>query len=345
MKFAQLGATGLYVSRIALGTMTFGGAGQAPWNVIGGLDQPAADTIIGTALDHGVNLIDTADMYAGGESEEILGRVLKGRRDDVVLATKVAARMGPGPNETGLSRYWITRALEDSLRRLGTDHVDLYQVHGFDPVTPIEETLRALDDAVRAGKVRYLGASNFAAWQLMRALGISERNGLARFDASQSYYSLAGRDLEAELVPLLTDEKLGLLVWSPLAGGLLTGKFDRSGTTDLDARRSKADLPPVDREQTHDIVDVLRTVAGRREVTVPQVALAWLLAQPVVTSVIVGAKRLEQLTDNLAAVDVELAADDLAELNEVSRITPRYPEWMQADQQWRFPGQPAAAAR
>ncbi|MEV8373189.1 aldo/keto reductase [Kribbella sp. NPDC056861] len=337
MKFAQLGATGLYVSRIALGAMSFGGAGTPPWNHVGGLDDVAAGTLVNTALDHGVNLIDTANVYADGESEEILGRVIKSRRDEVVLATKLSARMGPGPNDAGLSRYHVTNALDESLRRLGTDHVDLYQIHNFDPVTPIEETLRALDDAVRAGKVRYLGASNLAAWQLARALGKSDQLGLSRFVASQSYYSLAGRDIEAELVPLLTEEKVGLLVWSPLAGGFLSGKFDRTGVSDADARHTRTQFPPVDAESAYAIIDVLRKVAERHEATVAQTALAWVLAQPAVTSVIAGVKRLDQLTGNLAAVDLDLSTEDLAELDEVSRTPLRYPGWIQADQSWRHP--------
>ncbi|ONI75764.1 aldo/keto reductase [Kribbella sp. ALI-6-A] len=337
MKFAQLGATGLYVSRIALGTMSFGGAGSAQWEAIGALDETAADRLVGTALDHGVNLIDTADMYAGGESEQMLGRILTTRRDDVVLATKLAARMGPGPNQAGLTRHWITKALDDSLRRLRTDHIDLYQIHTFDPITPIEETLRALDDAVRQGKIRYLGASNLAAWQLMKALGTSDRLGLNRFQASQSYYSLAGRDIETELVPLLLEEKVGLLVWSPLAGGFLSGKFDRDGTTDTGARRAKFSNPPVDLEQGYDIVDVLRKVADQHDATVAQTALAWLLARPAVTSVIVGAKRPEQLTANLAAVDLTLTPEDLSALDEVSRTPLPYPHWMHADMSWRHP--------
>jgi aryl-alcohol dehydrogenase-like predicted oxidoreductase len=340
VQFEQLGTTGVYVSRIALGTMTIGGGQTPPWNIIGALDLAAADELVGVALDHGVNLIDTADMYGNGETETILGQVLKSKRDDVVLATKLAARIGPGPNQAGLTRLHLMRALEDSLRRLQTDHIDLYQVHGFDPVTPLEETLAAFDDVVRQGKVRYIGVSNFAAWQMTKALGISERRNLARFVSSQSYYSLAGRDVETEIVPMLADQKLSLLVYSPLAGGFLSGKFDRSGTSDTDARRSKADLPPVDKDRGHDIIDVLKTVAGRHSATVAQVALAWVLAQQTVTSVIVGAKRPEQLIDNLGALDVELTTEDLVELDEVSRLPLTYPGWMQADKSWRFP-QPA----
>jgi aryl-alcohol dehydrogenase-like predicted oxidoreductase len=339
MQFAQLGATGVYVSRIALGTMTFGGAETPPWDTIGGLDVTAADELVGMALDQGVNLIDTADMYAAGESESILGRILKSRRDEVVLATKLASPMGPGPNDVGLSRLHVMRALEDSLRRLQTDHIDLYQIHSFDPVTPIEETLSALDDAVRQGKVRYIGASNLAAWQLAKALGVSDRRGFSRFVSSQSYYSLAGRDIEADLVPLLTEEKVGLIVWSPLAGGFLTGKFDRSGASEEGSRRATHALPPIDTEHGFDIIDVLRVIADRRGATVAQVSLAWLLAQEVVTSVIIGAKRPQQLADNLAAVDVELSKEDLAALDAVSRIPLRYPGWMQADMSWRYPSQ------
>jgi aryl-alcohol dehydrogenase-like predicted oxidoreductase len=318
--------------------MTFGGAGRQPWDTIGALDLTAADQLLGVALDHGVNLIDTADMYADGECESMLGRLLAKRRDDVVLATKLAARMGTGPNHVGLSRLHVMRALEDSLRRLRTDHIDLYQIHSADPITPIEETLSALDDAVRQGKIRYIGASNLAAWQFAKALGVADRRGLSRFVASQSYYSLAGRDIEAELVPLLTEENVGLLVWSPLAGGFLTGKFDRSGGTEANARRSSADLPPVDKDRAYDIIDVLRDIADRRGTTIARVALAWVLAQPPVTSVIVGARRPAQLTDNLGALELELSADDLRRLDEASRTPLGYPGWMQAGvATWRHP--------
>ena len=337
MRFEQLGTTGIYVSRLALGAMTFGGAGTPPWNIVGGLDLKAADALLGMALDHGVNLIDTADGYADGESESMLGRLLGSRRENVVLATKLAMRMGPGPNQAGLSRLHVMKALEASLRRLRTDHIDLYQIHNHDPVTPIEETLSALDDAVRQGKIRYIGASNLPAWRLAKALGVSDRRGLSRFVASQSYYSLAGRDIEAELVPLLTEEKVGLLVWSPLAGGFLSGKFDRSGGSDPEARRSNADLPPIDKERGYDIVDVLREVAARHGATVAQVALAWVLAQRAVTSVIVGAKRPEQLTDNLGALDLELTPEDLERLDTVSRTPAGYPGWIQLDADWRLP--------
>ncbi|MEU6343979.1 aldo/keto reductase [Streptomyces sp. NPDC046977] len=328
MQYEQLGSTGVFVSRIALGAMTFGGAGTPPYDSVGGLDLRQTDEIVGLALDSGINLIDTANVYAAGESEELLGEVLGKRRRDVVLATKMTARIGPGPNEVGQSRLHIMQALEDSLRRLRTDHIDLYQIHNFDPVTPVEETLGALDDAVRQGKIRYIGASNLAAWHMMKALGASDRLGLARYCSLQSYYSLAGRDIEREILPLVRDQKLGMLVWSPLAGGMLTGKFDRSGQSDAGARRTTIDFPPVDRERVYDVVDVLRVVAARHEVSVASVALAWVLGRPGVTSAIVGARRPEQFTDNLSALDLELSAQDLEELDAASRLPVEYPGWI-----------------
>ncbi|MET8447918.1 aldo/keto reductase [Streptomyces sp. NPDC005209] len=329
MQYEQLGATGVFVSRIALGAMTFGGAGTPPWSVVGGLDDKAAVELVGLALDAGVNLIDTADMYAAGECEEILGRVLGPRRQGTLLATKLLSRMGAGPNDVGLSRLWVTRALEDSLRRLRTDHIDLYQIHSFDPLTPVEETLAALEDAVRQGKVRYIGASNLAAWQMMKFLGVSQLRGLERFVSQQVYYSLAGRDIEREILPMAADQKLATLVWSPLAGGFLSGKIDRDGSSDDTARRALADFPPVDRERGWDIVDVLRVVAARHGVSVARVAIAWVLARPGVTSVIVGAKRPDQLTENLAALDLVLTEEDLAELDAVSALPAPYPDWCQ----------------
>jgi aryl-alcohol dehydrogenase-like predicted oxidoreductase len=290
--------------------MTFGGAGTQPWSIVGGLDEKVAGELVGLALDSGVNLIDTADMYAGGECEEILGRVLGSRRRDVVLATKLFVRMGRGPNEVGLSRLWVTQALEDSLRRLCTDHIDLYQIHSFDPLTPVEETLGALDDAVRQGKIRYIGASNLAAWRMMKFLGASDLRGGNKFVSQQVYYSLAGRDIEREILPMAVEQRVATLVWSPLAGGFLSGKFDRNGNSDGKSRRAQANIPPVDPERGYDIVDALRLVAQRHGVGVPRVALAWVLAQRGVTSVIVGAKRPDQLTENLAAVDLELTEQE-----------------------------------
>jgi aryl-alcohol dehydrogenase-like predicted oxidoreductase len=336
MQYSQIGTTGVFVSRLSLGAMSFGGS-EEPWKTVGGLDAKETDRLVGAALDRGVNLIDTADVYGTGASEDLLGQVLGDRRRDVVLATKMTARMGPGPNEVGQSRLHIMRSLEDSLRRLRTDHVDLYQIHNMDPITPFEESLAALDDAVRQGKVRYIGASNLTAWQMMKAVGVSERRGWARFCSLQSYYSLAGRDIEREILPLLEEEKLGLLVWSPLAGGLLSGKFDRNGSSDGGARRAQYEFPPVNTERAYDVIDALRVVAARHEAGVARVALAWVLAQPGVTSAIIGARRLDQLEENLAAADLELTAQDLAELDAVSALPVEYPGWMQADRSYRYP--------
>lgn len=329
MHHAQLGQTGIFVSRLCLGTMTFGGGDNPAGRAIGRLTQAETDVIVGKALDAGINFIDTADVYGGGGSETLLGETLKGRRDGVVLATKMSGRAGPGPNQIGQSRLHLMRALEDSLRRLQTDHVDLYQIHNFDPLTSLDDMLRSLDDAVRQGKVRHVGCSNLAAWQLTKALGVSERRELERFVSIQSYYSLAGRDIEHELVPAVRDAKLGLLCWSPLAGGLLSGKFDRSGTADTDARRAKIQFPPVDEARTFDIIDTLKGIAERHGASPAQVALAWLLSRDVVTSVIVGIKRPEQLDDNLGALELVLTQDDLAALDEVSRPPAAYPGWIQ----------------
>lgn len=326
MRYKQLGRTGLLVSELCFGTMTFGGRGM--WQAIGQQSQATADDLIGRVLDAGINFIDTANIYSEGESERILGKALGAKRKEIVLASKLFGRMGPGPNDTGLSRVHIMRAVEDSLTRLGTDYLDLYQIHGFDPLTPLEETLRALDDLVRDGKVRYLGCSNLAAWQLMKSLWISDRNNLHRFESLQAYYTIAGRDLEREIVPLLQDQQLGLMVWSPLAGGLLSGKFDRSGQGPGGARRVEFDFPPVNRERAFDAVDVMREIADGKGVSVAQIALSWLLHQTVVTSVIIGAKNPEQLADNLAAPEVVLSAADLERLDEVSRLPEEYPGWM-----------------
>lgn len=330
MLYAQLGRTGTFVSRFCLGAMTFGGADSPVSNAIGRLTQSETDAIVGQALDAGINFIDTADIYGGGRSETLLGETLKGRRRDVVLATKFSARVGAGPNQVGQSRLHLMDALEQSLTRLATDHIDLYQIHNFDPFTPIDMMLRALDDVVRQGKVRYIGCSNLAAWQLMKALGISERERLAPFVSIQSYYSLAGRDVESELVPAINDAGIGLLCWSPLAGGLLSGKFDRNGSKDADSRRAKIQFPPVDEAQAFDVIDVLKAIAAKHGATPAQVALAWLLSRPTVTSILVGIRRPEQLTDNLQAFDVSLTDDDLTQLDEVSRSPTRYPAWIQS---------------
>ncbi|MEU8178177.1 aldo/keto reductase [Microbispora hainanensis] len=332
MKYRLLGRTGVWVSEISLGAMTFGGKDHPVYRTHGALGQEEVDRIVGTALDAGINFIDTADVYADGESEELLGRAIGGRRRDVLLATKLLAPVGPGPNDQGLSRLHVMRALDDSLRRLKTDYIDLYQLHNYDHVTPIEETLSALDDAVRQGKVRYIGCSNFAAWQISKALGISALHNQAKFVANQTHYSLVSRDAERDLVPLAEDAGLSLTVWQPLAGGFLTGKFDRGGaTTEHDSRRARNgfDFVPFDEEKGFRVLDVLRAVAARHEVSPARVAIAWLLAQRAVTSVIVGARKPEQLTDNIAAGDLTLTEQDLAELDEVSRSPIAYPNWIQ----------------
>jgi aryl-alcohol dehydrogenase-like predicted oxidoreductase len=317
--------------------MTFGGGAQI-WQTIGGLDQAAVDGIVHRSIDAGINFIDTANVYATGESETLLGKALSGRRQGIVLATKVRGRMGPGANQVGLSRLHIMEALDASLTRLGTDYVDLYQIHRFDPVTNIEDTLRALDDVVRAGKVRYIGCSNLAAWQLMKALGISRARNLERFRCTQSYYSLAGRELEREMIPLLREERLGLLVWSPLAGGFLSGKFTRTSGDDS-ARRAKFDFPPVDKDKGFAILDVAAPIAAAHGVSVAQIALAWILANDAVTSVIIGARKMSQLDDNLKAIDVTLSAGELNALNDASTLTVEYPAWMDVLGSDRRPGE------
>ena len=330
MRYRPLGHTGLFVSELCLGTMTFGGT-EGMWAKIGELQQSDAERLVGQALDSGINFIDTADVYAGGASEQISGqalRNLKVARDQVVIATKVFGETGAGPNARGLTRSHLLDGVKASLKRMQLDHIDLYQVHGFDPATPIEETLRALDQLVRHGHVRYIGVSNWAAWQIAKALGISERLGLARFESLQAYYTVAGRDLERELIPMLRSEGVGLMVWSPLAGGLLSGKYGREQQAEASSRRVAFDFPPVDKDRAWDCVDVMRPIAKAHGVSVAQVALSWLLHQPQVTSVIVGAKRPEQLADNIGATRVTLRPDELAQIDRVSHLQPEYPGWM-----------------
>jgi aryl-alcohol dehydrogenase-like predicted oxidoreductase len=331
MKLKPLGRTGLFVSELCLGTMTFGGGAEGIWGKIGQLQQDESERIIGSAIDAGINFIDTADVYAAGRSEEITGQALKNlkiARDNVVVATKAFGETGPGPNQRGATRSHIVAAIKESLRRLQLDHVDLYQIHGFDPATPIEETVRALDTLVEQGHVRYVGVSNWAAWQIMKALGIAERLNLARFQSLQAYYTIAGRDLERELIPMLRSEGVGLMVWSPLAGGFLSGKYGRDQQGEAGSRRTAFDFPPVNKERAFDVIDVMREIASVRAVSVAQIALAWLLHQPAVTSVIIGAKKAEQLADNIGATAVTLVADELKRLDEVSRLPGEYPGWM-----------------
>ncbi len=332
MKYNQLGRTGLFVSEICLGAMTFGGNAEASrWAAIAGLGQAEVDAIVGRAIAAGVNFFDTADVYSLGASERLLGQAFKNlgaARKDVVIATKVFGEMGPGPNDRGASRGHIMDSVHASLERLQTDHIDLYQIHGNDAVTPIDETLRALDDLTRQGLVRYVGVSNWAAWKIAKALGRSEAKGYARFETLQAYYSIAGRELERELVPMLSEERLGLMVWSPLAGGLLSGKFGPGANSPEGARRTSFDFPPVNKDQAWKIVEAMREIGRTHDVSVARVALAWLLAKPHVMSIIIGAKTTEQLDDNLAAADLALSADDLAKLDQVSAIAPEYPGWM-----------------
>ncbi|WP_312163289.1 aldo/keto reductase [Phenylobacterium sp.] len=336
MKFKQLGRTGLYVSEICLGTMTFGGNEDAGmWKAIGSLPQADVDAIVGKALAAGVNFFDTADVYSFGASEQRLGQSLRNlgvKRSDVVLATKVFGQMGPGPNDRGASRGHILDSVKASLERLQTDHIDLYQIHGNDTVTPIDETLRALDDLVSQGLVRYVGVSNWSAWKIAKALGLSEAKGYARFETLQAYYTVAGRDLERELVPMLTSEQLGLMVWSPLAGGLLSGKFGPGSNNPENARRTSFDFPPVNLDRAWACIEVMREIAQAHEASVARVALAWLLAKPHVMSVIIGAKTVEQLDDNLAAVDLELTPEEMQRLDAVSELPAEYPGWMFARQ-------------
>jgi aryl-alcohol dehydrogenase-like predicted oxidoreductase len=330
MQYKTLGDTGLLVSTLCFGTMTFHG-GEGFWKAIGSVNQAGADELIQTSLSAGINFFDTADVYSEGESEKILGQSIKNlgvARKDVVIATKVFGRVGQGRNDVGASRGHIMDAVEASLRRLQTDHIDLYQIHGNDTVTPVEETLRALDALVTQGKVRYVGCSNWQAWKIAKALGISQFKNLARFDTLQAYYSIAGRDLERDIIPLLQAEKTGLLVWSPLAGGLLSGKFSRENQKPEGSRRSEFDFPIVDKERAWRILDAMAPIAKAHGCSPARISLAWLLTKPVVTSVIIGAKRLDQLRDNIAAVDLRLTAEEIKQLDEVSALPPEYPGWM-----------------
>jgi aryl-alcohol dehydrogenase-like predicted oxidoreductase len=332
MEYRQLGRSGLRVSALALGTMTFGGKGN--FGAVGATDVDGARRQIDMCIDAGVNLIDTADAYSQGTAEEIVGRAIQGKRDDLLLSTKVRMATGDGPNDAGLSRYHIINGVEASLRRLGTDHIDIYHVHEWDGQTPLEETMETLDTLVRSGKVRYLAASNYAGWQLMKALAVADAHDYQRFVAQQIYYSLEARDAEYELVPLAVDQGLGIMVWSPLAGGLLSGKFRRDAEQPENSRQLSEEWnePPVrDQEKLYDTIEVLVDVAQGHGVAPAQVALAWLLGRPAVTSLVIGARTDEQLRGNLGAADLVLSPDERAALDKVSAPELIYPHWHQAN--------------
>jgi aryl-alcohol dehydrogenase-like predicted oxidoreductase len=348
MRYKTLGDTGLIVSELCFGTMTFGGDGF--WKVIGAQDQAQACDLVRKAFDRGVNFFDTANIYANGVSEKMLGEAIRTeglRRDEIVIATKAHGRMADvvspdasaseqreagrrasARNVNGLSRKHLFDSIDASLKRLGLDHVDLYQVHGYDPLTPFEEMVEALHDIVKSGRVRYVGFCNLSAWQAMKAIGIAKSRGLTQFQSAQMYYSIAGRDLEREIAPFCQDQKLALLPWSPLAGGFLSGKFQREGGGPNDARRAAFDFPPVEKERAFDCIDAMTPMAQARDCSVARIALAWLLHKPFVTSVIIGAKTPEQLEDNLAATAVTLSAAEMAKLDEVSALPREYPGWM-----------------
>ena len=326
MRYNTLGRTGLFVSELCLGTMSFG-TNLGKYAAAGGLDPRQAEAIFRRAFDAGINFVDTADVYSGGQSEEITGHALKSlgiARRDVIVATKCEHAIGTGPNDAGASRHHVMAQVEASLKRLGTDHIDLYQLHGWDPVTPLEETIRALEDLVRQGKVRYLGVSNWAAWQVSKALGVAARLGATPFQSLQAYYSLAGRDIERDIVPMLRAEGVGLMVWSPLAGGYLSGKYRQGGS----GRRTAIPFPPVDEERSAPVLAALEQVAQTHGVTMATAALAWLLHRHAVTSVILGAKSLEQLEEQIGATHLILSTEEVAALDEASAPEPEYPGWM-----------------
>lgn len=340
MKYNQLGKTGVLVSELCLGAMTFGGKGY--WESIGRLQEDEVTKLIRAAFDKGINFIDTANAYSEGLSEILTGKALKTlglSRQEVVLATKVRIRMGPGANQVGLSRLHISDSVDDSLHRLGMSHIDLLYIHGVDPVTPLEETMRGLEDVVRAGKVRYLGVSNHPAWMVMKANGFADKIGSTKFVASQNFYSIASRDIEREIVPMALSEGIGIMPWSPLAGGFLSGKFTREINKAGDSRRDTFDFPPVNKLKAFDIIDVMAKIGKNHKVSVAQVALAWLLTKPGVTSIIIGAKRIDQLRDNIDSTTLQLNTGELDELETISALTPEYPAWMVNRQlTGRFPG-------
>ncbi|WP_159518852.1 aldo/keto reductase [Sunxiuqinia indica] len=341
MEYNQLGNTGILVSELCFGTMTFGGRGF--WEAIGKVPQDEVNKLMKTALDGGINFIDTANAYSEGLSEKMLGKSLTDlgiNRQQVVIATKVRIRMGPGANQVGLTRAHIIDSVNDSLERMGLSYVDLLYIHGVDPLTPLEETMRGLEDVVRAGKVRYIGISNHPAWMVTKANAIAEKNGWTPFCAGQYYYSLASRDIERELIPMIEDQGMGLMPWSPLAGGFLSGKYTREKEKAGDSRRDDFDFPPLNKEKAFDIIDVMLKIAKNHQVSAAQIALAWMLRKPAVTSIIIGAKKPDQLNDNLASTQLQLTEDEINQLDEISALTPEYPGWMvQRQMQDRLPNQ------
>ena len=330
MKYNFLGNTGLLVSELCFGTMTFGGSGGI-WEAVGKTQQDEANQLMKVVVDSGINFIDTANVYSYGVSETILGQSIKDlglNRNDLVIATKVRGRMSQGINNVGLSRYHIFHSVDESLKRLQLDHIDVLYVHGFDPYTPIEEIMRSLNDIVLTGKVRYIAICNWPAWVVMKALGIAEKHGWNKFVGMQYFYSLAGRDIEREIVPLATDQNLAIMPWSPLAGGFLGGKYSRNAAKAEGTRRDSFDFPPIDKEKTYDIIDVITEVAQQHNATVAEIALAWVRQQRGITSTIIGAKNIDQLNANIKSVDVQLTADDLEKIDKISALPKEYPGWM-----------------
>jgi aryl-alcohol dehydrogenase-like predicted oxidoreductase len=329
MKYNQLGKTGVLVSELCLGAMTFGGKGY--WEAIGKLQEDEVTLLVKTSIENGINFIDTANAYSEGLSEILLGKALKNigiSRQEIVIATKVRLRMGPGANQVGLSRLHINDSVDDSLKRLDMDHIDLLYIHGVDPLTPLEETMRGLEDVVRSGKVRYLGVSNHPAWMVMKANAIAENMGWTKFVASQNFYSIASREVEREIVPMTLSEGIGIMPWSPLAGGFLSGKFTRNVEKAGDSRRDTFDFPFINKEKAYDIIDVMSEIGKAHNTSAARVALSWLLTKPGVTSIIIGAKRKEQLLDNIESTRLQLTGEELERLEKISALTPEYPAWM-----------------
>lgn len=340
MKYNEIGKTGVLVSELCLGTMTFGGKGY--WTAIGQVPQDEVNQIVKTSVDKGINFIDTANAYSEGLSETMLGIALRDLgipRQEVFVATKVRIRMGAGANQVGLSRLHILDSVNDSLQRLNLNHIDLLYIHGVDPITPLEETMRGLEDVVRSGKVRYLGISNHPAWMMMKANGIADKMGWSKFVASQNYYTIASRDIEREIVPMAKSENIGIMPWSPLAGGFLSGKYTRNNEIAGDSRRDTFDFPPINKSKAYDLIDLMAEIGKNHNISVASVALNWVVRQPGMTSTIIGAKNSQQLNDNIASVDLQLSSDEMLRLNEASALSPEYPGWMVARQTTgRWPG-------